>query len=163
MEPGEDRRHARRDAHHGIGSGDDQAARLEQDERLRRESGESGEAATEAHGGEKAGPSTDGRGHDAEEERPGDVGRPYGPLAPQGETGEEDGEQIARHAAQGPARPDKQDVSEHGRKSNTETDTIQYARMIYGYIRVSCDKQTVENQRFEINKFCERKSLAVDD
>lgn len=35
--------------------------------------------------------------------------------------------------------------------------------MIYGYIRVSCDKQTVENQRFEINKFCERESLAVDD
>ena len=27
--------------------------------------------------------------------------------------------------------------------------------MIYGYIRVSSDKQTVENQRFEINKFCE--------
>ena len=27
--------------------------------------------------------------------------------------------------------------------------------MIYGYIRVSSDKQTVENQRFEINNFCE--------
>ena len=26
--------------------------------------------------------------------------------------------------------------------------------MIYGYIRVSSDKQTVENLRFEINKFC---------
>jgi len=26
--------------------------------------------------------------------------------------------------------------------------------MIYGYIRVSSDKQTVENQRFEIEKFC---------
>lgn len=26
--------------------------------------------------------------------------------------------------------------------------------MIYGYIRVSTDKQTVENQRFEINQFC---------
>ncbi len=25
--------------------------------------------------------------------------------------------------------------------------------MIYGYIRVSSDKQTVENQRFEINNF----------
>ena len=25
--------------------------------------------------------------------------------------------------------------------------------MIYGYIRVSTDKQTVENQRFEINNF----------
>jgi DNA invertase Pin-like site-specific DNA recombinase len=31
--------------------------------------------------------------------------------------------------------------------------------MIYGYIRVSSDKQTVENQRFEINNFCERYKL----
>ena len=35
--------------------------------------------------------------------------------------------------------------------------------MIYGYIRVSSDKQTVENQRFEINKFCESKQLKIDD
>ena len=34
--------------------------------------------------------------------------------------------------------------------------------MIYGYIRVSSDKQTVENQRFEINKFCGRNNLNVD-
>ena len=34
--------------------------------------------------------------------------------------------------------------------------------MIYGYIRVSSDKQTVENQRFEINRFCTRKKLTVD-
>ena len=34
--------------------------------------------------------------------------------------------------------------------------------MIYGYIRVSSDKQTVENQRFEINNFCERKQLKID-
>lgn len=34
--------------------------------------------------------------------------------------------------------------------------------MIYGYIRVSSDKQTVENQRFEINKFCEREKLTID-
>ena len=34
--------------------------------------------------------------------------------------------------------------------------------MIYGYIRVSSDKQTVENQRFEINNFCERESLKID-
>ena len=34
--------------------------------------------------------------------------------------------------------------------------------MIYGYIRVSSDKQTVENQRFEINKFCARENLAID-
>lgn len=34
--------------------------------------------------------------------------------------------------------------------------------MIYGYIRVSSDKQTVENQRFEINNFCEREQLNID-
>ncbi len=34
--------------------------------------------------------------------------------------------------------------------------------MIYGYIRVSTDKQTVENQRFEINRFCKQKNLIVD-
>lgn len=35
--------------------------------------------------------------------------------------------------------------------------------MIYGYIRVSSDKQTVENQRFEIKNFCKRKDIAIDD
>ena len=34
--------------------------------------------------------------------------------------------------------------------------------MIYGYIRVSSDKQTVENQRFEINNFCNREGLIID-
>jgi DNA invertase Pin-like site-specific DNA recombinase len=34
--------------------------------------------------------------------------------------------------------------------------------MIYGYIRVSSDKQTVENQRFEINNFCEHQSMKID-
>ena len=34
--------------------------------------------------------------------------------------------------------------------------------MIYGYIRVSSDKQTVENQRFEINNFCEKHSMQID-
>lgn len=34
--------------------------------------------------------------------------------------------------------------------------------MIYGYIRVSSDKQTVENQRFEINNFCERQNMKID-
>lgn len=34
--------------------------------------------------------------------------------------------------------------------------------MNYGYIRVSTDKQTVENQRFEINRFCEREGIAID-
>ncbi len=32
--------------------------------------------------------------------------------------------------------------------------------MIYGYIRVSTDRQTVENQRFEIDNFC-KKTLSV--
>lgn len=35
--------------------------------------------------------------------------------------------------------------------------------MIYGYIRVSSDKQTVENQRFEINGFCEKEKLIIND
>lgn len=34
--------------------------------------------------------------------------------------------------------------------------------MIYGYIRVSSDRQTVENQRFEIRNFCAREGLSVD-
>lgn len=34
--------------------------------------------------------------------------------------------------------------------------------MIYGYIRVSSDKQTVENQRFEINNFCKRNNFSID-
>lgn len=33
--------------------------------------------------------------------------------------------------------------------------------MIYGYIRVSTDKQTLENQRFEILRFCKKNSLEV--
>lgn len=34
--------------------------------------------------------------------------------------------------------------------------------MTYGYIRVSSDKQTVENQRFEIEQFCQREQLSID-
>lgn len=34
--------------------------------------------------------------------------------------------------------------------------------MIYAYIRVSTDKQTTENQRYEINKFCKNNELSVD-
>ena len=30
--------------------------------------------------------------------------------------------------------------------------------MIYGYIRVSTDKQTVENQRFEIEIYCKEEN-----
>ena len=35
--------------------------------------------------------------------------------------------------------------------------------MIYGYIRVSSDKQTIENQRFEIKNFCIREKLEIND
>lgn len=34
--------------------------------------------------------------------------------------------------------------------------------MIYGYIRVSTDRQTVENQRYEINNFCERQEIVIN-
>ena len=34
--------------------------------------------------------------------------------------------------------------------------------MVYGYLRVSTDTQTVENQRYEINKFANNKGLVID-
>ena len=34
--------------------------------------------------------------------------------------------------------------------------------MTYGYIRVSTDKQTVENQRFEITRFCQSENIHID-
>lgn len=34
--------------------------------------------------------------------------------------------------------------------------------MNYGYIRISTDHQNVENQRFEINRFCQHNSLLID-
>jgi DNA invertase Pin-like site-specific DNA recombinase len=34
--------------------------------------------------------------------------------------------------------------------------------MIYSYIRVSTDRQTVENQRFEINRFCKTEKIKID-
>lgn len=34
--------------------------------------------------------------------------------------------------------------------------------MIYGYIRISTDKQTKDNQRFEIQKFADNKQLSID-
>lgn len=33
---------------------------------------------------------------------------------------------------------------------------------VYGYIRVSSDTQTVENQRFEIRNFCSRNDITID-
>ena len=34
--------------------------------------------------------------------------------------------------------------------------------MTYGYIRVSSDKQTVENQRFEILQFCKKNQITIE-
>ena len=34
--------------------------------------------------------------------------------------------------------------------------------MIYGYIRVSTDKQTLENQVFEVENFCAQENLTID-
>lgn len=34
--------------------------------------------------------------------------------------------------------------------------------MIYGYIRVSTDKQTTKNQKFEIEQFCKREKMKVN-
>ena len=34
--------------------------------------------------------------------------------------------------------------------------------MIYRYIKVSSNKQTVENQRFEIDNFCTKEQLNID-
>ncbi|MGN0740672.1 MAG: master DNA invertase Mpi family serine-type recombinase [Treponema sp.] len=34
--------------------------------------------------------------------------------------------------------------------------------MTYGYIRVSTDRQNVENQRFEINNYCLKKGIVID-
>jgi DNA invertase Pin-like site-specific DNA recombinase len=34
--------------------------------------------------------------------------------------------------------------------------------MIYGYIRVSTDKQTLENQEFEIKNFCVKENIQID-
>lgn len=35
--------------------------------------------------------------------------------------------------------------------------------MVYGYIRVSTDKQTVENQRFEITKYAEKNGIIINN
>ena len=34
--------------------------------------------------------------------------------------------------------------------------------MIYGYIRVSSDKQTTENQRFEITRFAQLQGIKIN-
>ncbi|MCL2800376.1 MAG: master DNA invertase Mpi family serine-type recombinase [Treponema sp.] len=34
--------------------------------------------------------------------------------------------------------------------------------MVYGYIRVSTDKQTVDNQKYEIQKFCAKNSITIE-
>jgi DNA invertase Pin-like site-specific DNA recombinase len=35
--------------------------------------------------------------------------------------------------------------------------------MVYGYVRVSTGKQTLENQRFEINQFCKKNNISVGE
>ena len=40
--------------------------------------------------------------------------------------------------------------------------TIEQKTKVYGYVRVSSDKQTVENQRYEILRFSQREGLTVD-
>jgi DNA invertase Pin-like site-specific DNA recombinase len=35
--------------------------------------------------------------------------------------------------------------------------------MVYGYIRVSTGKQTLENQRFEINQFCKKNNISINE
>jgi DNA invertase Pin-like site-specific DNA recombinase len=34
--------------------------------------------------------------------------------------------------------------------------------MVYGYVRVSTDRLTVENQRFEIERYCAKNNIAID-
>src|SRR5215471_11363651 len=34
--------------------------------------------------------------------------------------------------------------------------------MIYGYVRVSTDRQSVDNQRFEIEQFCLKNEISID-
>lgn len=46
--------------------------------------------------------------------------------------------------------------------SNNELIFFKGEIMIYGYIRVSTDKQNVANQRFEINRFCSTNNLKID-
>lgn len=40
--------------------------------------------------------------------------------------------------------------------------SIKFINMVYGYIRVSTDKQTIENQRYEIQKYCNNRGLHID-
>jgi DNA invertase Pin-like site-specific DNA recombinase len=40
--------------------------------------------------------------------------------------------------------------------------TQEVLKMIYGYIRVSSDRQTVENQRYEINRFTKSNGIMID-
>jgi len=35
--------------------------------------------------------------------------------------------------------------------------------MIYGYVRVSTDKQRVDNQEFEIKRFCQKNNIVINE
>lgn len=39
---------------------------------------------------------------------------------------------------------------------------IKGEKMIYGYIKVSTDKQTTKNQQFEIEQFCKKEKIKID-
>jgi len=45
----------------------------------------------------------------------------------------------------------------------TKINFILEDNMVYGYIRVSTDKQTVENQRFEIVRFCKKEKIKIHE
>lgn len=48
------------------------------------------------------------------------------------------------------------------RPQNNELGEWRTYEVIYGYIRVSSNKQTTENQKFEISRFCESEHLRID-
>lgn len=58
--------------------------------------------------------------------------------------------------------PDTDNYNYSGFWGNFRQEPPKNTIMIYGYIRVSTDKQTVENQRFEINNFCENSNIKID-
>ena len=50
----------------------------------------------------------------------------------------------------------------HGQEKGLISATNNNTIMNYGYIRVSSDHQTVENQRFEIKNYCKERNIRID-
>lgn len=67
-----------------------------------------------------------------------------------------------RHSPPRTALPDVHTAHGHVIKKTPNQPSTHNTTMIYGYIRVSTDKQTVENQRYEIEKYCTARELCVD-